>query len=722
MQEAAVAAIMCGVSATGALAQEAAPSDASGTALEEITVIAQRRAENLQDVPVSVSAVTAAKLESAGINGIADLSVAVPSLNIGNGNGYLITHLRGIGTIANGPGIENPVALYVDGVYYANQTVGLFSFNNISQIEVLKGPQGTLFGRNATGGLIQILTDDPSQQFKLKASIGASNFRGIDGSAYISGGLAPDLAADFAVEGSRRDGWGRNEATGQEVYAVPWDLAFRSKWIYNPDNWKITFIGDYSNTLSSNNALGLAAGSYAIRGVTPPASYSQPWDVDTNEQPRIQNINGGGSLKVEYDFDAFDISNLAAYRKSKLDNLFDYDGTALPLTGVRIQQHDWQYSDELQLSSRSSGPLKWVAGAYYFRAMGEINPNTIIFASDPVYNPVFPVGNILVDGITHTTSISGYAQATYDILESLSVTGGARYSRENRHYAGDESALLLVPAPPVPLVPPVSASESFSDPTYRLALSYKPVTDLMVYASVNTGFKSGGFNTTAPTDPGFLPEKLTAYEVGEKADLFDHRVRLNTSGFYYNYTDIQTQKPEATGSGIINGGRAHLYGLDTDLTVIPVRNLELSASLSLLHTEYVSFPNAPISTPGGGVAVVDGSATGNQLPYSPKVTLDLGATYTIPLPNSGSLVLTGQYQHNSGFYFESDNVASQDEFQLFNASVRWKSADEHYSLLFYGDNLADKAIYSVIITTPSGQQIAERAAPRTYGVRFTYQY
>src|ERR1700761_3855447 len=203
----------------------------AGGALEEVVVTAQRRAERLQDVPIAVSAVTSDQLQSKGISGIEDLSVAVPSLNVGNGNGYLITHLRGIGTIANGPGIENPVALYVDGVYYANQTVGLFSFNNIAQIEVLKGPQGTLFGRNATGGLISITTADPTDAFKLRASLGASNFRGADGSVYVAGGLARDLAADLAVQGSRRDGWGRNEATGQDVYAVPRDVALRTKWV-----------------------------------------------------------------------------------------------------------------------------------------------------------------------------------------------------------------------------------------------------------------------------------------------------------------------------------------------------------------------------------------------------------------------------------------------------------------------------------------------------------
>jgi len=685
-------------------------------------VTAQRRSENLQNVPISVSVVTAQQLETSGVTGIADISMVVPNLNVANGNGYLITHLRGVGTLNNGPGIENPVALYVDGVYYANQTVGLFSFNNISQIEVLDGPQGTLFGRNATGGLISVTTEDPTQAFKLRSSIGASNYRGIDGNVYVSGGLASDLAADLSVQGSRRDGWGRNEYNGEDVYAVPYDLGMRSKWIYTPGDWKFTFIGDYSNVVSSNNALAIPTGSIAIRGLTPPASYAQPWDVDTNQQPFLQQINEGGSIKVEYSFGPLTVSNLAAYRRSSMNNIFDYDGTALPLEGVQIRQGDYQYSDELQLTSRTSGPLTWVAGAYYFRSGGDVDPTTVSFASSPAYNPSYPLGSVDVYGLTHTDSISGYGQATYKITDQFSLTGGVRYSYEYRTYNGLENGQLLVPGNPIiPLIPPIEKSESFDDPTYRLAVSYQATSDLLLYTSFNTGFKSGGFNTTAPTDPGFLPETLKAYEIGEKADLFGHSVRWNSAAFYYEYSNIQTEKPEATGSGIINGGKAHLYGLDTDITVIPVRNLELRAALSLLHSEYVSFPDAPISTPGGGVPVTTGSVAGNALPYAPKATLDLGVTYTIPLTAS-NLVLHGQYLHNSGFYFEPDNVAQQPTFQLFNSSVRWKTADEHYSVLLYGNNLANKAVISNILTTPTGQQLQTMDAPRTYGVRFTYQY
>ena len=270
-----------------------ASGDASGS-LTEIIVTAQRRAESLQDVPLSVTAIGAGQLATSGITGIQDLSMNVPTLNVQNGGGYLLAHLRGVGSTTPGAGLENPIALYVDGVYYANESIGLFSFNNISQIEVLKGPQGTLFGRNSTGGLIQITTAEPTQDFQMKADVDASNYRGAGGDLYVSGGIAPNLAADVAIHGERSGGYGTNLYNGQDVYAEPWNLAVRSKWVYTPDDWKATLIGDYSNTDNSYSALAAIPGTYVIRPVVPaPHLGSDPWNTDTNVQPLVKQDRHG---------------------------------------------------------------------------------------------------------------------------------------------------------------------------------------------------------------------------------------------------------------------------------------------------------------------------------------------------------------------------------------------------------------------------------------------
>ena len=289
----------------------------------------------------------------------------------------------------------------------------------------------------------------------------------------------------------------------------------------------------------------------------------------------------------------------------------------LPFQGVEIQQDDWQISDELQLASKSTGALKWVTGLYYFYDESEFDPTTITFGPTPALNPAFPLGHIIASAKQDTAAIAGFGQTTYSITNQLDLTAGLRYSHEHRilDNASENGVLLLPGNPVVPLGPPIpNANQSFNDPTYRLSLDYKITPNVMVYGSFNSGFKSGGYNASNPTDPPFAEEKLYAYEIGEKAEMLDHKLRWNSAAFYYNYDNIQIQKPEPVGSGIINGAKATLYGFDTEVTAIPIKPLELSASLSLLHTKFDDFADAPISTPGGGVPTTIGSAAGNQLP------------------------------------------------------------------------------------------------------------
>jgi len=697
------------------------PSQVDTGSLTEIVVTAQRRAEDLQSVPISVAALTADQLSRQGIADIEDLAMAVPGFEVSDGAGYLFTHLRGVGATTAGAGLENPVALYVDGVYYANQTVGIFSFNNISQIEILKGPQGTLFGRNSTGGLIQVTTAEPTQDFQLKVDGGASNYHGAGGDLYVSGGIAPNLAADVAIIGSRVDGYGTNFYNSQGVNAEPWNLAIRSKWVYTPDNWKATLIGDYSNTDNSYNSVAAKPGSYVVYPyVQAPGLGTNPWNTDVNVQPLVKQTDMGGSLKLERFFDSVTLSNLVAGRRSTFQSNFDDDGTPEPFQGVQLQQNDWQISDELQLASKSTGALKWVTGIYYFYDESAYDPTTITFGPTPATNPSFPLGYIIASAKQDTAAIAGFGQATYSITDQLDLTAGLRYSHEHRILTdASENGQLLVPGNPViPLGPPIpNANESFNDPTYRLSLDYKITPNVMTYASFNTGFKSGGYNASNPTDPPFAEEKIYAYEVGEKAEMLDHKLRLNSAGFYYKYDNIQIQKPEPVGSGIINGAKATLYGFDTDITAIPIKPLELSASLSLLHTKFDDFPDSPISTPGGGIPTTIGSAAGNALPFAPKAVVNTSATYYV-VP---AVSVTATYTHSLSYYFAPDNVEVQPSYNMVNASMKWTSADNHFWIRLYGDNLTNAEV-AMRLTTPQGIILNSLQPPRVYGFKVGYTY
>lgn len=699
----------------------AATPDDRNFGVGDIVVTAQRRSENLQDVPIAVSAVSAGTLRSVGVTGLSNINVAVPSLSVQSANGYLALHIRGIGSIANGPGFENPVALYVDGVYYGNQSVGLVQFNNIERIEVLKGPQGTLFGRNATGGLAQIITRDPGQTAEASGSLSYGNYNAVEGQLYLAGPLSTDLAADVAVRFSRHDGYGTNLFNGRDVYASKHDVAVRSKIVWTPGDLKFTLIGDYSDRLDSSNALTDVAGSLTLPGL-PRVSYPNAWDANTNTQPRLATKGGGVSLKVEGNLGAISVSNLAAYREGTFDNNFDYDGSPLPITAAHIQQKDWQISDELQFSSASDGPLTWVAGAFYYRARGIARPIAITFPDDPAINPAYPVGTIAIYGLQDTTSLSGYAQAMLKITDTLGLTGGARYSWEKRELDARQDGITLLPGNPVvPVTPRTQKEVSFKRPTFRASLDYKPTDDVLFYASFNTGFKSGGFNVTTPTDPYYKPEKLTAYEVGEKAELFDRKVRLNSALFYYDYKDLQVQVAQAAGTGFTNGANAEIYGFESELTIFPTRELQLNAGLTLLHAKYKNFADAPTGVPGGGFPVGRSDASGNDLPFAPNTVFNLGATYTIPLGDN-ALVANGTWLHSSSFYHEADNVVQDPAYDRFNATLTYKINDGKYTITAFGSNLGNAKVRSVVLTIPSGQQIQLLQDPRTYGIRFGFNF
>ncbi|WCP15929.1 Vitamin B12 transporter BtuB (plasmid) [Sphingobium sp. AntQ-1] len=288
--------------------------------LEDIIVTAQRRSENAQKVPIVVATVTAKTLQAAGVLDVTSLNVAIPGLQVRNAVGFSSPNLRGVGTNQVGAGFENPIATYVDGVYYGSASASLMSFNNIEQIEVLKGPQGTLFGRNATGGLIQVTTREPTATPTFMGSFSYGNYDTIHTDAYVGGGILPNVNADVAVQyGYQGKGWGTNLTTGRDVYKTDIDFAVRSKWVFTPgESTKLTVIADYSELRSSKSATGLIPGTYAFPGpgVVPPATFSNPWDVETDYQPGIATKAGGASLRIDQDMGDLNLVSVTAYRKS----------------------------------------------------------------------------------------------------------------------------------------------------------------------------------------------------------------------------------------------------------------------------------------------------------------------------------------------------------------------------------------------------------------------
>ncbi len=359
-------------------AGQPAQNSSAAAGIGDIIVTAQRRSENLQNVPVAVSAVSSKQLAAAGVSDLQSLRVVVPGLTFSSIQQNVQPRLRGIGSSTAGPGIEPGVAVYVDGVYYASATGALFSFNNVEQISVLKGPQGTLFGRNAVAGLVQVTTRDPSQTFVMEGNAGYGNYNTGTASIYVGGGLTNNITADFAgLVKFQGDGYGENLTTGQDTRRTKHDINVRSKLIFTPaPDTKITLAADYSNNKGSQGTDRLEKGTNAAPG-TGPSYGGKVWDVEA-DYPWFNNIeSGGGSLKVDQKIGSLSLLSITAYRRLQYENALDLDFTASPYQTIRQSQHDRQFSQELQLQSPSSGPFKWTLGGFYFNANDVSDPLTV---------------------------------------------------------------------------------------------------------------------------------------------------------------------------------------------------------------------------------------------------------------------------------------------------------------------------------------------------------
>ncbi len=696
------------------------PADSS--TVGEVIVTAQRREERLQNVPIAVAAVTSAQLTNHGVLNTGDLGSAVPSLTITNFGGYALSRIRGVGNNVFGPGYEGGVATYVDGVYIASAPASLFSLNNIERIEVLKGPQGTLFGRNATGGVIQVITLEPSSTPGGAIDMSLDNYETFTTNFYVTGGLASGLAADFAGRlSSQGEGYGVNRFNGEDVYKTNQDTALRSSLLYRSPsgNTKIRITGDYEKNDGSMYApIKLAPGTSTV---FPQGNLNSPWDINANVQP-FNSLEGAGvSARIDQNLGFAQFTSISAYRQSHNSIIEDIDATPTPGVSLNVRQRDSQFSQEVQLASNSSSTIKWLVGGYYFHSDSSFDPSSVTF--DGFFQAPTPFGPLAGEktfGSQRIEALAGYAQGTVPIGDQTNLTLGVRYSTEVHSLTATQTVDIAGGPSNVSLGPIPNQSHRFSQPTWRASLDHRFSPELMVYASYNRGFKSGGFNVAAPTDPAYRPETLDAYEVGLKSDLFDRRLRLNAAAFYYDYTDLQVEKFTGALTTIYNGARAVVYGVDADFEARLSSNFSLSGGLTLLHDRFTDFPNADIATlvPGGVITTV-GSAKGNRLPQTPDFSANVSADYHHPT-SFGAVGVNVSYSYNSGYFTQPDNVLRQPSYNLLAASLRFE-LPAGFGLSFWGRNLTN-ALIAQNLTAGQFNAVVSYAAPRTFGATVSKKF
>ena len=758
---AAASAFGCGTGQAQEVPQRGAsgPADGAVTQLEDIIVTANKRAENLQDVPIAITAVTGARLEAIGITSTQDIAAVVPGLTIQQSVGGTQAHIRGVGTTTLGPGTENSIATYVDNVYMFSMSGALVQLNSIDQIEVLKGPQGTLFGRNATGGVINIRTRDPKHEPSGQFSLGYGNYETFSGKGYLTGGITENLAADIAGFVSLQGkGWGKNLFNGRDANKLD-QYAVRSKWMFEPgDRDKFRLVVDYSelrgNQLIAGPIIGKTSnygpgGALAVQrpdlapyvasgALFPFAEVGEPYtyaggyyDTVATRQPHLVFKSEGASLQWDHDFGSVRFASITAYREAKQDTNWPVSPLPAFRNEIEYSRKEKQFSQELQLGSSAESDIQWVVGLYYLDTKAGFYPATLTgTALAPLQSLQF---------VTEVTGQSGaaFGQVTAPLWEGAHLTGGLRYTVEERGQSGSITTTFLPVLPP--FLPSILAGSSsttvvpelqktFRKLTWRLALDQQLTPDILAYASYNRGFKSGTFNALPPGAPPAAPEILDAFEAGLKTDLLERRVRFNISAFYYKYKNIQVTVTTPISTALQNGAGAEVYGVDMDLTARIGSHLTVFGGLAVLDHEFTAYPGAgffvaqPASVGGGAVKVV-GNAKGNKLPYASDTSFNVGATYTAPI-GEGAAEFNVNYAYQTRWYAGPDNLLSQPGYGLLDASARYRLPGDRISIGVWARNIADEqyATYLAAVENPGGQESQAVGAPRTFGVNVEYEF
>lgn len=710
--------------ASAAFAQTVTPpattaEDDRGSGLEDIVVTAQKRSENLQTTPVSVTAITTERLESAGISDTTRLQNFVPGLQATRGGLQVVLFLRGIGNNSGVPGNEAAISTYVDGVYRASPSGSDFSFNNIERVEVLKGPQGTLFGRNAAGGVINIITKDPSHEPTVSGSLGYSSFNTFSATGYASAGLSDTVAIDVSAQYSKQnDGWGTNLFNGHDAYLND-NFAIRSKLLFTPsDLTRITLIGDAASTRSDVGA------NYVV---TPPTLsntgvahqggfYDTSADFDPNNRIRQVGVSG----KIEQDLGGARLTSITAWRQTRSAAYQNVDATALPTFRQAAFVLQRTFTEELNVASDAASRIKWIAGLYYFNDSAGYQPYYQIGTQFGSAN-----GGIATTASQKTLSYAGYGQVTVPLgSEATHVTLGGRYTSDKRTPSG--SRVSYPAGTPITLVYPANyPTESKADRfTYRLSLDHSFSPDVFAYATLSTGFKSGNYNVAGINQLPTSAITITAYEAGIKSELFDHTVRLNLAAFHYDYNNLQVQAYTATGPVLTNAAKARFNGIDAELTIAPTRELMINSSLNYTDAHYVDFANAVCTFPlpaGGYSGSVTCNATGNQVALSNPLTISNSISYTVET-GSGSLQLVGDMSYQHSYFFDVQNSIKQNAYTLFGAQISWTTRDEHWTFALFGRNLTKEKYYANRTLTAGFGDAYTPGSPRVFGGRVSFKY
>lgn len=750
------------------LSVNAAAQERAGGMLEEVVVTAQKRTESLTDVPISIAVMSSEAIMKTGVRQMREVAEFIPNMSISGGNdSTTAVRIRGVGANTRNIGFDTRAGVYVDGVYMGQSPAQNVDILDLERIEVARGPQGTLFGKNTVAGAINLITNKPSQEQELLVTGEVGNYDSHRVSAIANLPLGDNAAARFSIVDHNREGFIRNVTTGTRHNERD-GTSMRGQFAFAGDNYDVNIAGDYleSRRVSFFGA-AISDWSSSVPNTVSPGRFDIDNNVDNNEEREIWGLSATVNVDLGSDYS---LTSITAYRDTSIERQQDPDHSFNDMLFLNYPDAYEQITQEWQLFSPDSGRLKYVAGLFIYDEKA-VSSRQVTIGRDigivfqGLAPPLAPFGAAFAGaGVgtfadVDTRSYAAYINGTYDLSERLTLGFGLRYTDEKREVDFD---LIgdIVDLSPVPLQVPGAAifgvavgpvvngqtvasfqdKNSYDDFSPMISLSYALAEDMNLYVKYSEAFKSGGFNvdfvSESALDDGidFDQETVKAWEIGLKGTALENRLRYNLVAFLMDFEDYQLNQfvqlaNNTSAITIRNAAEVSSRGLEAEITYYPTNNLMLQAAIGYNDAEFDSFPGgASVRNPAG----LGADLAGNKLPDAPEWTSALAVQHNLPLSAlNAELVTRVDWTYSDSFYSSEDNVSfarpgsslvwgEVDSYSLLNGRIGLEA--ESWSVYLWGRNILDKDHDQTWTSDFLGTVANFPGDPRTYGVEVSYKF
>lgn len=750
------------------LSVNAAAQERAGGMLEEVVVTAQKRTESLTDVPISIAVMSSEAIMKTGVRQMREVAEFIPNMSISGGNdSTTAVRIRGVGANTRNIGFDTRAGVYVDGVYMGQSPAQNIDILDLERIEVARGPQGTLFGKNTVAGAINMITKKPSQEQELLVTGELGNYDSYRVSAIANLPLGDNAAARFSIVDHNREGYIRNVTTGTRHNERD-GTSLRGQFAFAGEHYDVNLAGDYLES-ERVSFWGIAISDWS--GRAPNTASPGDFSIDNNFDNREEREIWGLSATVNVDLGSdYALTSITAYRDTFVDRAQDSDHSFLNMLSVAYPDAYEQTTQEFQIFSPDSGRLKYVAGLYIYDEKANSSRRAIIgdeigIVFQGLAPPLAPFGPRF-DGAAvgtfadvDTRSYAVYINGTYDLSERLTLGFGLRYTDEEREVDFD---LIgdIVDLAPVPLQVPGAAifgvavgpvvngqtvatfqeKNSYDDLSPMISLSYALGEDMNLYVKYSEAFKSGGFNVDFVSENAlsegidFDQETVDAWEIGLKGTALENRLRYNLVAFQMDFEDYQLNQfvqlaNNTSAITIRNAAEVSSRGLEAEVTYYPSNNLMLQAAIGYNDAEFDSFPGgASVRNPAG----LGADLAGNKLPDAPEWTSALAVQHNLPLAAlNAELVTRVDWTYSDSFFATEDNVSlarpgsslvwgEVDSYSLLNGRIGLEA--ESWSVYLWGRNILDKEYDQTWTADFLGTVGRFPGDPRTYGVEVSYRF